>query len=87
MQDMSHTQYFKIKKEPELRIGEILEVVYQAMTEKGYNPVTQIVGYIMSGDPTYITSHRNARNLIMTIERDELVEEVLKYYIKKHSWE
>ncbi|HIZ08227.1 MAG TPA: IreB family regulatory phosphoprotein [Candidatus Eubacterium avistercoris] len=87
MQDMSHTQYFKIKKEPELRIGEILEVVYQAMTEKGYNPVNQIVGYIMSGDPTYITSHRNARNLIMTIERDELVEEVLKYYIKKHSWE
>ena len=78
MQDMSHTQYFKIKKEPELRIGEILEVVYQAMTEKGYNPVNQIVGYIMSGDPTYITSHRNARNLIMTIERDELVEEVLK---------
>ena len=87
MQDMSHTQYFKIKKEPELRIGEILGVVYQAMTEKGYNPVNQIVGYIMSGDPTYITSHRNARNLIMTIERDELVEEVLKYYIKKHSWE
>ncbi len=87
MQDMSHTQYFKIKKEPELGIADILEVVYEAMSEKGYNPVNQIVGYIMSGDPTYITSHKNARNLLMKIERDELVEEVLKYYIKKHSWE
>lgn len=87
MQDMSHTQYFKVQKEPELGISDILEVVYQAMSEKGYNPVNQIVGYIMSGDPTYITSHKNARNLMMKIERDELVEEVLKYYIKKHSWE
>ena len=51
------------------------------MTEKGYNPVNQIVGYIMSGDPTYITSHNNARSLIMKVERDELVEELLKVYI------
>lgn len=87
MQDMSHTQYFKIQKEPELRIEEILEVVYRAMREKGYDPVNQIVGYIMSGDPTYITSHNNARSLVMKIERDELVEEVLKYYIDHHSWE
>ena len=87
MQDMSQTQYFKVQKEPELKISDVLEVIYRAMAEKGYNPVNQIVGYIMSGDPTYITSHKNARNLVMKIERDELVEEVLKYYIKNHSWE
>ena len=85
MQDMSHTQYFKVQKEPERKISDVLEVIYRAMAEKGYNPVNQIVGYIMSGDPTYITSHKNARNLVMKIERDELVEEVLKYYIKNHS--
>ena len=54
--------------------------------EKGYNPVNQIVGYIMSGDPTYITSHRNARSLIMKLERDELVEEMLTAYIKNNHW-
>ena len=58
-----------------------------ALSEKGYNPVNQIVGYIMSGDPTYITSHNNARSLIMKVERDELVEEVLRAYIKNNSWE
>ena len=52
----------------------------------GYNPVNQIVGYIMSGDPTYITSHNNARSLIMKVERDELVEELLTQYIKNHNW-
>ena len=57
------------------------------MQQKGYNPINQIVGYIMSGDPTYITSHNNARSLIMKIERDELVEEVLKDYVKRHHWE
>ena len=58
----------------------------RALSEKGYNPVNQIVGYIMSGDPTYITSHNNARSLIMKVERDELVEEVLRAYIKNNSW-
>lgn len=87
MQDMSHTQYFKVQKEPELRVCDVLEIVFHAMSEKGYNPVNQIVGYIMSGDPTYITSHKNARNLVMKLERDELVEEILKYYIKMHSWQ
>lgn len=66
---------------------DILDTVYNAMTEKGYNPVNQIVGYIMSGDPTYITSHNNARSLIMKVERDELVEELLKEYIKNKSWQ
>lgn len=69
----------------EVRVKDILDAVYQAMAEKGYNPVNQIVGYIMSGDPTYITSHNNARSMIMKVERDELVEELLKEYIKNRS--
>lgn len=84
MQNMNHTQYFKVEKEPEIKVKDVLTVVYQALTEKGYNPVNQIVGYIMSGDPTYITSHNNARTLIMKVERDELVEEILKEYIKNN---
>ena len=65
----------------------MLAAVYEALTEKGYNPVNQIVGYIMSGDPTYITSHGNARSLIMRVERDELVEELLREYIHANKWE
>ena len=61
--------------------------MYKALSEKGYNPVNQIVGYIMSGDPTFITSHNNARSLIMKVERDELVEELLREYIKRKAWE
>ena len=80
MSKMDSTQNFKVLSESENRVGDIQ--VYQAMTEKGYNPVNQIVGYIMSGDPTYITSHNNARSLIMKVERDELVEELLKVYIE-----
>ena len=87
MANLSNTQYFKVKTEPEVQVKEVLDVVYTAMEEKGYNPVSQIVGYIMSGDPTYITSHKNARSLIMKVERDELVEELLKEYIKNRSWE
>ena len=79
---LDSTQNFKVMPETETKVGDILHRVYQAMTEKGYNPVNQIVGYIMSGDPTYITSHNNARSLIMKVERDELVEELLKVYIK-----
>ena len=86
MQDKNNTQYFKVEKEPEIKVKDVLEVVYHALSEKGYNPVNQIVGYIMSGDPTYITSHNNARSLIMKVERDELVEEILKEYIKTNSW-
>ena len=86
MQNINNTQYFKVEKEPELKVGDILEIVYHALSEKGYNPVKQIVGYIMSGDPTYITSHNNARSLIMKVERDELVEEILKSYIKNNRW-
>ncbi|MEY8518494.1 IreB family regulatory phosphoprotein [Lachnospiraceae bacterium 29-84] len=86
MQEKHNTQFFKVEKEQQVRVDEVLEVVYSALREKGYNPVNQIVGYIMSGDPTYITSHNNARSLIMKVERDELVEEVLRQYIKSNSW-
>lgn len=87
MKKLENTQYFKIQSDQELKVGEVLRKVYQAMTEKGYDPVNQIVGYIMSGDPTYITSHKGARSLIMKVERDELVEELLTEYIRNKSWE
>ena len=86
MQDLSNTQYFRVEKEVELPVSDVIARVYEALKEKGYNPVNQIVGYIMSGDPTYITSHMNARSLIMKVERDELVEEMLKQYIKTNNW-
>ena len=82
MQNLNNTQFFKVEKEPEMQVKDVLHIVYDALTEKGYNPVNQIVGYIMSGDPTYITSHNNARSLIMKVERDEIVEEILQEYIK-----
>lgn len=83
----NNTQFFHVVKEQEYDVASILKDVYEALTEKGYNPVNQIVGYIMSGDPTYITSHNGARSLIMKVERDELVEEMLKTYIAHHDWE
>mgnify|MGYP000470755453 CR=1 FL=1 len=69
MENLNNTQYFTVQKEPELQVRDVLEIVFRALSEKGYNPVNQIVGYIMSGDPTYITSHNNARSLIMKVER------------------
>ena len=60
----------------------MLKKVYGALTEKGYDPINQIVGYIMSGDPTYITSHKNARSLIMKVERDEILEELMAAYVE-----
>jgi uncharacterized protein (UPF0297 family) len=85
-QDLGNTQFFKVEIEPETGVKKVLEVVYEALMEKGYNPVNQIVGYIMSGDPTYITSHKGARSLIMKVERDELVEEMLTEYIRANNW-
>lgn len=85
--NINNTQFFTVQKEPELQVSDVLEIVYKALKEKGYNPVNQIVGYIMSGDPTYITSHNNARSPIMKVERDELVEEVLKTYIENSAWD
>ena len=87
MSRLSNTQFFQVENATQIQAKDILEIVYQALREKGYNPVSQMVGYIMSGDPTYITSHNGARSLIMKMERDELVEEMLKAYIEHHSWE
>lgn len=75
------TMSFKVEKEKKLQTREILKEIYHALKEKGYNPINQIVGYILSGDPTYITSHNNARNLIRKIERDELLEKMVENYI------
>ena len=87
MGEIHNTQFFKAVQETKMDVSQVLEQVYVALTEKGYNPVNQIVGYIMSGDPTYITSHNGARSLIMKMERDELVEEMLKTYIEHNEWE
>lgn len=84
MQEINNTQFFKVQKEPEIQVKDIMVSVYKALTEKGYNPVNQIVGYIMSGDPTYITSHLGARSLIMKVERDEILEELLGNYINNN---
>ena len=81
MGDIHNTQFFRAAQENTMDVSQVLEQVYQALTEKGYNPVNQIVGNIMSGDPTYITSHKNARSLIMKVERDEILEELLSVYI------
>ncbi len=76
------TMNFKVERDKNNRTKEILKEVYNALQEKGYNPINQIVGYILSGDPTYITSHKNARNIIRTLERDELLEKMVKNYIE-----
>ena len=85
MKNLSDTQKFVEfdKKSPTLA-GEILNEVYFALVEKGYNPVNQIVGYILSGDPTYITSHKNARVLVGKLERDELLEELVTRYLENN---
>ncbi|MCI9201281.1 MAG: IreB family regulatory phosphoprotein [Lachnospiraceae bacterium] len=86
MRNVENTQFFRVETEPETGVEVVLTTVYEALTEKGYNPVNQIVGYIMSGDPTYITSHKSARSLIMKVDRDELVEELLTKYIEAKHW-
>jgi len=70
------------KRVSHTEVKEIMETVYLALKEKGYNPITQIVGYVLSGDPTYITSHLNARALISKLERDELLEEMVREFLK-----
>ncbi|NLX64741.1 MAG: IreB family regulatory phosphoprotein [Clostridiaceae bacterium] len=78
----SGTMKFDFSKDKSDQAREIMFNVYEALQEKGYNPISQIVGYILSGDPTYITSHKNARILIRKIERDELLEEIVRFYLK-----
>lgn len=84
MSDLSNTQFFQVEPGPQISAKDILEIVFKALKEKGYNPVNQIVGYVMSGDPTYITSHKGARSLIMRAERDEIIEVFLEDYIKNN---
>lgn len=82
MGDINNTQFFTaVQEEKRLEVSQVLEQVYIALTEKGYNPISQMVGYIMSGDPTYITSHKSARSLIMKVERDEILEELMNVYV------
>ena len=81
MKDITNTQFFQVETGPQIQAKDILEIVYNALVEKGYNPVNQIVGYIMSGDPTYITSYNGARSLVMKVERDEILEELMAVYI------
>jgi uncharacterized protein (UPF0297 family) len=75
------TMRFSFSNENPNQTRDIILKVYEALAEKGYNPISQIVGYIMSGDPTYITSHKNARSLISRVERDEIMEELLRHYL------
>ena len=79
--DFDKTMSFNFEKEKNAMAKEILKEVYEALVEKGYNPINQIVGYILSGDPTYITSYKDARNKIRQIERDELLEKMVTNYI------
>ena len=79
--DFDKTMNFSVERDKNIKAREILKQVYNALQEKGYNPINQIVGYILSGDPTYITSHNNARNLIREVERDELLDKMVKAYI------
>ncbi|WP_314854640.1 IreB family regulatory phosphoprotein [Stomatobaculum longum] len=81
-ENLHDTQFFQTVQENRMDVDQVLDLVYTALSEKGYNPVNQIVGYVMSGDPTYITSHKNARSLIMKVERDDILELLLSYYIR-----
>lgn len=81
-QGPGETVSFKLDRESEEKVRQILQEVYQALAEKGYNPINQLVGYMISGDPAYITSHNDARHLICKIERDEVLEVLLKTYLQ-----
>mgnify|MGYP000463609616 CR=1 FL=1 len=82
MGDISNTQYFRaVQEEKKMEVSQVLREVYEALTEKGYNPINQIVGYILSEDPTYITNHNNARTLIRKIDRDELLQVLVRRYL------
>ena len=84
MQEINNTQYFNVQKDMDFEVKDVIARIYEALTEKGYNPVNQIVGYVMSGDPTYITSHKGARSLIMRVEREEIIEVLLEDYIQNN---
>ena len=83
MMEMDYTRKFNLQNDKDPEIKEILSSVYQSLQEKGYNPINQIVGYILSEDPTYITNYNNARSLICRLDRDELLQELLVSYLGK----
>lgn len=82
MLDPNKTIQFSLKDDREEATRQTLVAVYDALVEKGYNPINQIVGYILSEDPTYITTHNNARSLIRRLDRDELLQDIVKEYLK-----
>lgn len=81
--NIMETQKFSLETEKSIMIKNAISSVKDALTEKGYNPINQIVGYIMSGDPTYITSYKDARNIIKKLDRDELLEEIVANYLNR----
>ncbi len=81
MAELEETRFFKVKPDKENATRDIILKVYMALEEKGHNPVSQIAGYLLSGDPTYITSHQNARSLVRKVERDEILEELIRAYV------
>lgn len=83
MEEMDYTRKFSLGDQRDMEIKAILTTVYQALQEKGYNPINQIVGYILSEDPTYITNHNNARTLIRKIDRDELLQVLVRKYLNQ----
>ena len=86
MDEMDKTMKFDFTEEViEYNVKEVLLTVYHALEEKGYHPINQIVGYLLSGDPAYIPRYKDARNLIRRLDRDELIEELVKHYIDQHK--
>ena len=85
MVNINETMKFRLEIDKKEQVKEILDLVFDALKEKGYNPVSQIVGYLVSGDPTYITSHQNARSVIGRLERDEILEVVIKTYLENNG--
>ena len=82
---MDETRHFRLPGDAPESAEEIIEVVYEALKAKGHDPIMQLVGYIISGDPTYITSYNNARSLIRRVERDEILEEFVRFYVEQHE--
>ncbi|MBQ5761852.1 MAG: IreB family regulatory phosphoprotein [Clostridia bacterium] len=82
--DLTNTMFFVVPNETQPQVSQVLHDIYFALKEKGYNPISQLVGYVMSGDPTYITNYKNARSLITRIERDEIIEALFEFYIEEN---
>lgn len=80
--DLDKTMHFNVKSDDDKSPKKVLNLVYEALLEKGYEPINQIVGYLLSGDPSYITSHKEARSTIRKMERDEIIEELVRAYLK-----